>query len=450
MAKLDAAALAEALTAAAKETSVPGASIAVLQDGEIVEAATGVLNLRTGVEATTDSLFQIGSITKVYTASLVMLLVDAGLVDLDAPVRKYLPEFRVADEEASAAITVRHLLTHTSGFDGGDYFFVGGRGDDTLERYVAGLVTQRQISPVGKYWSYNNAGFAVLGRIIEVVTGQVWDDALRERLFVPADLDYSVTLPEEALLFRAAVGHQIGADGLQPATRWFLDRSSGPMGAVCATAHDVAKFARMHLDDGGGVLSPASAKAMRTTQVPFSDEPSTTMGLGWMLRDLNGVHTFSHNGGTLGQLAFLMVIEEPRVAVVLLTNGLTGGALWPVMLRHVTEALGLPSLDAPMPELPAEAPDVDLSKYAGRFVRQSVDIDTKVEGDQLMLTVTYRDIEFDLTPPPPMALTPIDEATFVVVGPDGKAAAKINFFDFDGSGRPELLFLGRLSRRVDA
>jgi CubicO group peptidase (beta-lactamase class C family) len=90
---------------------VPGAAIAVLADGEVAEAAYGVLNRATGVEVTTDSLFQIGSITKVWTASLLMQLVDEGLLDLDAPVRRYLPGFRVADEGASARMTVRHLLS---------------------------------------------------------------------------------------------------------------------------------------------------------------------------------------------------------------------------------------------------------------------------------------------------------------------------------------------------
>jgi CubicO group peptidase (beta-lactamase class C family) len=111
---------------------LPGAAAAVLHDGTIETAAAGTLNVDTGVEATTDSLFEIGSITKVYTATLVMQLVDAGLVELDAPIRRYVPDFRVADAAASDAITVRHLLTHTSGFDGGDYFFDGGRGDNTL------------------------------------------------------------------------------------------------------------------------------------------------------------------------------------------------------------------------------------------------------------------------------------------------------------------------------
>ncbi|MEU0486390.1 serine hydrolase domain-containing protein, partial [Streptosporangium sp. NPDC006013] len=126
--------LRERFDEAARRHGVPGAALAVWAGGELVEVATGVVNRNTGVETTTDSVFQVGSTTKVWTAALVMQLVDEGLVELDRPVRDYLPEFAVADG-AEKAITVRHLLTHTGGFDG-DLFEDTGRGDDCLDRYV--------------------------------------------------------------------------------------------------------------------------------------------------------------------------------------------------------------------------------------------------------------------------------------------------------------------------
>src|SRR3712207_978478 len=117
----------------AAKYDVPGASVAVLTGDEVTTAAIGVLNRETGVEATTDSLFQIGSITKVYTAALVERLVERGQLDLDEPVRTYLPEFQVADETATRTVTLRHLLSHCSGIDG-DHFEDTGRGDDVLEK----------------------------------------------------------------------------------------------------------------------------------------------------------------------------------------------------------------------------------------------------------------------------------------------------------------------------
>ncbi len=111
---------------------VPGAAVAVLADGDVIDQATGVLSTATGVEATPDSLFQIGSITNVWTATMVMQLVDEGLVDIDLPIRHYLPDFRIRDETAAAKITTHQLLDHTAGFEG-DIFTDTGVGDDCVE-----------------------------------------------------------------------------------------------------------------------------------------------------------------------------------------------------------------------------------------------------------------------------------------------------------------------------
>src|SRR3954467_9532037 len=204
----------------ADKHGVPGATLAILDREEVGEAAYGVLNIRTGVETTTDSLFQIGSISKVWTATLIMQLVDEGLLDLDAPVVTYLPDFKVADPEVTRTVTTRHLLAHTSGIDG-DHFLDTGRGDDCVEKYVASCAELKQNHPLGATMSYCNSGYTVLGRILEVLRGQTWDTILRERLFAPLGLKTAGTLPEEALLHRAAVGHMTPPGGeLQVAPVW--------------------------------------------------------------------------------------------------------------------------------------------------------------------------------------------------------------------------------------
>ena len=147
-----------------EEHGVVGAQVAVLHDGEIVEAAAGVRNNVTNEPVTSDTLFQIGSITKVWTATLIMQLANEGLLDLDRPVRDVLPEFRVADEQAAKVITPRHLLSHTAGFEG-DLKFETGSGDDMLARYVELLADAAQSSPPGELYSYCNSGYTVLGRM---------------------------------------------------------------------------------------------------------------------------------------------------------------------------------------------------------------------------------------------------------------------------------------------
>ena len=165
---------------------VPGAALGIMRirpgrDDERVELATGLVNKETGVEATPDSVFQIGSMTKVWTATVVMQLVDEGKLDLDAPVRDVMPELKLANADVAETVTMRHLLTHTSGIDG-DVFTDTGRGDDCLEKYAAALEEAAQNHPLGATWSYCNSGFSLTGRVIEKVTEGTWDAAIQQRL----------------------------------------------------------------------------------------------------------------------------------------------------------------------------------------------------------------------------------------------------------------------------
>ena len=152
------------LDALARQHKVPGASLGIYAGDEFVEFATGVTNINTNVPVTPNTLFQIGSNTKVYTTTLVMQLVDQGKVDLDAPAKKYVPELKLTDSAAEKAITVRMLLTHLSGIEG-DYFDDFGRGDDGLAKYVESFATLGQIYSPGEMWSYCNSGFCLAGLI---------------------------------------------------------------------------------------------------------------------------------------------------------------------------------------------------------------------------------------------------------------------------------------------
>src|SRR4051795_7248137 len=235
---LDMARWQDRLALLADKHGVPGATLAILDGDEVGEAAYGVLNIRTGVEVTPDALFQIGSITKVWTATLVMQLVDEGKLDLDAPVVTYLPDFKVADAEVTRTVTTRHLLAHTSGIDG-DMFLDTGRGDDCVERYVAACADLGQNHTLGATMSYCNSGYVVLGRLVEVLRGKSWDEVLRERMFAPLGLTSAGTLPEEALLHRAATGHvQPPGEQQQVAPVWGIFRSAGPAGLIQATPRE--------------------------------------------------------------------------------------------------------------------------------------------------------------------------------------------------------------------
>src|SRR3979411_867289 len=177
---------------------VPGVAIGVLHDGDEDIAAYGVTNLEHPLPVDADTLFQIASVTKTMTATVIMRLVERGALDLDAPVRRYIPAFRLRDAAAQERATVRHLVTHTGGWLG-DCFADFGNGDDALERYVTAMAELEQITPLGEIWHYSNSSFALLGRLIEVATGKTYEEATRELLFLPLGMTRSCFSAGEAI-----------------------------------------------------------------------------------------------------------------------------------------------------------------------------------------------------------------------------------------------------------
>jgi hypothetical protein len=298
----------------------------------------------------------------------------------------------------------------------------------------------------------------VLGRLVEVLRGATWDAVLRERLFVPLGLDSAGTLPEEALLHRAAAGH-VTPPGKQPSVApvWGIFRSAGPAGLIHATARDVIAFARMHLadgvtTDGTRVLSAESARAMREPQVAVPD-PYTLgshWGLGWILMSWDGREVYGHDGNTIGQSAFLRIVPDRDVAVCLLTNGGHPAELFRSLYDEILGELAgvrLPS----RPEPATQAPDVDLSAYAGRYARQSIEMTLEVAGDHLLAHMRSTG---DLAkavgsePPPPFHVYPVEGDLFVGRVEDDTSWLPFVFFTLDNGAR--YVHMGaRATPRVD-
>lgn len=456
----------ERLTTLATKYKVPGAELGILRYGgaagvaadEVVTAAHGVLSLRTNQPTTVDSLFQIGSITKVWTATVVMQLIDDGRFGLETPVVEVLPELRLSSDEVTRSVTIRHLLTHTSGIDG-DVFTDTGRGDDCLERYVALLADVTQNHPVGVTWSYCNSGYSLLGRVIERVTGQTWDAALRERLFRPLGLTHTVTLPEEAILYGAAVGHVGGEREEQRVTSvWVLPRSLGPAGLIVSRAADVLAFARMHLAggvaaDGTRVLSEAAATAMAAHQADLPEKHllGDSWGLGWIRFGWDGQRLIGHDGGTIGQAAFLRVLPSAGLAVTLLTNGGQTRDLYNALYREVFAELAGVNRPAPLtpPEIEVE---VDAMPYVGVYERASVRLEVlapDAEHPRARLRSTDTSTIAELEPEEPQVydLVPVEPDLFVVRPPGSEAWLPVMFYSLE-SGERYLHFGARATPRV--
>jgi CubicO group peptidase (beta-lactamase class C family) len=432
------------------EHGVPGAVAGIWHDGEVELAATGVCSTSTGIDVTTDTLFQIGSITKVWTATLVMQLVDEGLVDLDAPVKRYLPDFALSDDETTSAVTVRHLLTHTSGIGDLD-FGLFGRGDDCIARFTSGLAGRPMLHEPGRFLSYCNSGFVVLGCLIETLREATWDMVIREHMSQPLGLTRTVTLPEEVLLHRASVGHEKNFDGTQtPAAVWGIPRAAGPAGLITQTVNDLLAFAAMHIDDGGEVLSADSARAMRDAQLSVPSGPEGARGLAWNRFTWRGVEAVGHDGGTIGQLSFLRVVPERRFAYALLTNSYQAALVHRDLLAElVRERLNLEVPDLPAPPEPPIA--VEHRRYTGRWTWQGLTVDIADQDGALTATLVLP-AEGEGPPPeiPPIAMIPVGGHVFRVSVPPIDIDSVCYFLEADSFGRFAFADLrGRLMIRCD-
>ncbi len=443
----------------AKATRVRGATLAIWADGEQTLAATGVLSTATGVPVTTHSLFQIGSITKPWTATMIMQLIDEGKLWLDTTVAQVLPGLRrLGAADTADRVTMRHLLTHTSGLDG-DIFTDTGRGGDCVQRYVEDLLPDAaQVFGVGAAYSYCNSGYVLLGRIIEVLDGREWDESLRQRLIEPLGLTQTVTLPEEAIMHRAAVGHRERPREDEPVPVWGLPRSCGPAGLIVASAADVATFARMHLadglaDDGTRLLSAAAAISMRQplVKIPGVATDVTEVGLSWRLSDWDGRRIYGHGGSTLGQNAYLNVDPQARVIACLLTNAADGRELYERVFSEVFESYG----GARVPAAPSPADGVvltqsDLERHAGRYERASRRMDFDVRDRQLhcVITTTGQLAESREPEPEELDLRPADASgdNFVCRQFEDEPWTPVSFGTLE-DGTP-YCFLGRVTPKV--
>ncbi len=446
----------ERLDILATKYDVPGVQVGVLalngDEADIRVLVSGVTSLDTGVTVTEDTLFQYGSISKVWTTTLVMQLVDEGLLTLDTKVVDVLPDFRLADPAHAPAVTVRQLLTHTSGIDG-DIFVDTGDGDDCVEKYVALLAETRPYTRPDGPLSYCNAGFVVAGRIVEVLRGLVWDDALVKYIYQPLGLTHVLTRAKQAPLFRTAVGHHADPESADavPAKAWMLPRSVGPAGLVTGTADALLRFAALHLRDGVGldgerVLSAESVRAMRTARVDLSAVSTVdkSWGLGWILTDWarpgqDAVTAAQHGGHTIGQVAKLSTFPELGVAVCVLTNADRGLGLVQELEALIGAELGL---ESPVPRV-EQAGDLDhlLGSYESVMVRNTL---VRDDDGRYFLEMESKSPAAEDVAQPRREVHPAGPNRFTVEH-DG---ATVEFTHHTDGGH-EYLYMYRLFQRVD-
>src|SRR5688572_27619533 len=194
-----------------REHRVPGVALGIVDNGAITTRGLGVTNVDDPLPVTEHTVFPIASISKTFAATAAMRLVEQGRIDLKAPVRKYLADFKAGDENISRDVTVWNLLTHSPGWEGQ----VSGpeRGEDTLRNFVATVMPGlMQVAPPTSAWSYNNAGYSVAGRVIEVANGTSINRALRDLVFTPLGLAHTGTTAGDFIVNRFAADHVMRGD----------------------------------------------------------------------------------------------------------------------------------------------------------------------------------------------------------------------------------------------
>lgn len=367
------------IEAGMKDHAIPGVAVAVLVDGREYIKGYGVTNVDNPVPVDGDTVFRIGSTTKTFTGTALMRLVDQGKVDLDAAVNRYLPEFAVADPRVSVVVTVRQLLNHTAGWLGDDIQDFG-RGDDALARFVESMSRLPQLTPPGSVFAYNNAALVVAGRIIEVVTGSTYEDAVKELLLDPLELAHTRFFSDQIVGYNIAASHGVtdGKAVVDPAF-WGFPRSCNPTGSLISSARDQLRYARFHLGDGTApngtrLLSDQALTGMRsnpgaggTLQVDL-----TGMGLTWMLRpSAEGDVVVQHGGTWSGQHSGFFMVPSRNFAMTLLTNSDGGSHLNAELFADdwaLRRFAGISNTPATAQSLTA----AELGPYVGRYQTEQI------------------------------------------------------------------------------
>lgn len=438
------------------EYQLPAISLAMWCDEQLHLGVSGILNIETGVEATLDSVFQIGSITKVMTTCLVMQLVDEGRVELDNPVKQYLRDFMIADAEASDGITVRQLLNHTSGMAGDFFPDDHGHEGNLIARYVDRCNLLPLVHPTGTLYSYSNSAFVIAGRLVEVVRGISWYQAMEDYIFKPLGMEYALADPKELIRYRAAMGHIWDGEKWEISSQPWLSLGMAPCGSTpTMSAADLILFARAHLEDGlttsgNSWLSKSSASAMKHEEISHpqtSQSISRYAGLGWGLREyhVNNRLVYGHNGATNGFCSSLQICPDKNAAFAILINGVSPAALEAIQNDLIKEVFGVEwaseqSVDYSVTHTPNQ------QLIVGRYESMDKIIAVREEGNQLLAYLEYK---IDPLPSENLKIYPITDECYACETLDGTRRPNWAFVMSDGPGSPPIhLFDGsRLNSR---
>lgn len=370
---------------------IPGVALGLWLDGHSTLKGYGVSHVDQPTPVDADTLFRIGSNSKVLCGTTAATLIDRGELDLDQPVERYVRDF--VPPPGGEGVTVRQLLNHTCGWLGYDYHDTG-PGDDALAQYARDIRRLPQLTPPGRTFSYSNSGLGVAGRVIETITGTTYEDAVQRLLLDPlgmASTGYDV----DAYIGRTiAAPHAVDDDGapIVVPELWALPRSMNPFGGAIASVRDVLAFARFHLGDG----KARGRRVMREgTLLSMRRDPGAGgtllveldgAGISWMVRPTaEGPKVVHHGGDVPGYHSGLMLVPDRDFAITVLTNSENGPKLIEALFFDdwaLDRFVGLHNLPATPRTLDAAA----LAAYEGAYLAQQIPFDGSVVDLPLRIT----------------------------------------------------------------
>jgi CubicO group peptidase (beta-lactamase class C family) len=370
----------EKVQAGMQENGIPGVALGLLHQGTGYIRSYGVTNVDYPQQVDGHTLFRIGSTTKTFTGTTVMRLVEQGTLDLDATVRTYLPDFATSDPSVAPRVTLRQLLNHSPGWLG-NYLEDTGRGDDALARYVSGIAQLPQLTPLGEVFAYNNGAIALAGRLIEVMTGSTYEEAVRELVLDPLGLSHTRFFSDEIVGFNVAASHDI-VDGepVVDTSFWEMPRSVHPTGGLIFSVREQLRYAAFHLGDGRApdgtrLLTNEALVAMRSNPRPGGTllVELDGMGVTWQLRpSAEGVRIVQHGGTWAGQHSGFIMVPERGFALTALTNS-QGGAKLTAELFTDDWALRRFAGVSNLPAEPRTLTQAELAPYEGRYTSRIID-----------------------------------------------------------------------------
>jgi CubicO group peptidase (beta-lactamase class C family)/membrane protease YdiL (CAAX protease family) len=304
---------------------IPGLALAIVHGNRVAHLRGFGDADDSGRQVTAQTLFFNGSTTKSFTALAIMQLREAGKLELDAPVQRYLPWWRVADPNASARITIRDLLYQVSGLSkatGNEHATSSAAESSALEDQVRELRSAKLTEPVGATWQYSNANYNTLGMVVQAVSGQPYETYVREHILVPLDMRNSVMSVPEAKARGLVTGHRYWF-GRPFAAELPFNRGNLPAGGLISSVEDMSHYLSALLNEGRygskAIVSPAGMAELQRAGVP-TGHGDVSYAMGWDVRETNGIPVLSHDGSMFNAHANIVLVPDGKWGIVLLEN----------------------------------------------------------------------------------------------------------------------------------